>query len=265
MDTLAPDELQLSPSKPPGFIPRPTPSLLDRIRDHGFVEPVVVRPLPTGKYEILSNPEAWLAAGQLELPKVPVLIRDDLDDERAAEIVQDHYVLRHRNPIEEARYFEARLERFGGPASRGAITRLAHHLKRGRPYIAHSLRLLSLPSEVQDMIAVGALSPGQARPLVALKSRSDQLRLARQIVDEKLSARSAEALARAVRSGNSQPLSTPAAAPTATKDPNVLRLEKEVSAIIGTEFTIDEGRAVINFFGDYDVLDGVLEKLGYRP
>jgi len=266
MDMLGTHELKLSGSRPPGFIPQPTPSLLERIRDHGAIEPVVVRPLPAGGYEILSNPETWLAAGELELPNVPVVIRDDLDDEQAAQVVQDHYVLRHRNPIEEARYFEARLERFGGQKSRGAVTKLAFHLKRPRPYIAHAIRLLKLPAQIQGMIATGELSAGQARPLISINDRALQLSLAKKIAADQLSARQAEALAKSVKSGDAEiaPADSVTSPTTQSKSPDVLRLERLVSQAIGTEFVLEGDRAVIKFFGNNEILEGILNKLGVR-
>lgn len=264
MDMLAIEQLQFPASKPADVIPKPTPSLLERIRDHGAVDPVVVRPLPNGKYEILSNPETWLAAGELKLESVPVVIRDDLDDDQAADIVQDHYVLRHRNPIEEAKYFEALLDRFGGHERRGSITKLAHHLKRSRAYVAHALRLLNLPPKIQEMISTGILPAGKARPLVTIKSRSEQLRLADDIVKNKLTTRSVETAAKSYREGEPTAHDQSAKPAASIKSPDIVRLERQVSAIIGTEFTIDEGRAVINFHGSNDILEGVLQKLGYR-
>lgn len=266
MDMLGLHELKLSDSRPPGFIAKAPASLIDRIRDHGAIEPVVVRPLPAGGYEILSNTDTWIAAGELKLTNVPVIIRDDLDDDEAAQIVQDHYVLRHRNPIDEARYFEARLERFGGQKSRGAISKLAFHLNRPRPYIAHSLRLLKLPGQIRDMIATGVLSAGQARPLVSVNDRSLQLSLAKKIAADELSARQAEALAKSAKSGDTEiaPAVSGAPATTQSKSPDILRLERLVSQAIGTQFLLEGDRAVINFFGDYEVLEGILEKLGVR-
>ena len=81
------EQLRLCPLRPKGPLPGVPPRLLEIIREHGVIEPVVVRPTATGKFEILGNVEAWMAAQQLRIDRVPIHVLEDLTDEEAAEIV----------------------------------------------------------------------------------------------------------------------------------------------------------------------------------
>jgi ParB family chromosome partitioning protein len=254
------EQLHLSPARPPGFIPRPTPALRRRIAKHGVLEPVVVRRVGREGYEILSNPASWIAAGQAGLHTVPVFIREGLSDAEAAAIVLDHYQSAALNAIDEAQGFDDQLQELGGHGQYGAIARLAVRVGRSRTYVAHALRLLALPESIQDLVRSGKLSPGQARPLVTVRGAALQTMLARKILAEGLSARAAEALALEHR----HPGSTAAAPARGVIDPNVQRLEQAVTELIGSPFAIRGNEAVFNFFGNYEVLEGLLRRLGYR-
>ncbi len=262
-DWLDIDRLQLSHHKPPEYVPKPSATLLDRVRDFGLVEPVVVRPIGQGRYEILANAEAWVAAGRAGLHKIPVNVREDLDEEEARDIVVEHYGVQARSVLDDARYFEEQLAFFGGSKRRGAITKLAVASGRSRPYIAHSLRLLALPHEIQNWVQAGRLSAGQVRPLVAIADRATQLRLARSIMTKRLTAREAEALARATRAGEAK--LAPEKPPNKRgKDADTKRFEQRVSDTIGAEFRLENGRAIIDYCNDLDVLQGIVERMGYR-
>ncbi len=252
------EQLHLSPARPPGFIPRPTPALRRRIAKHGVLEPVVVRRVGREGYEILSNPATWIAAGQAGLHTVPVFIREGLSDAEAAAIVLDHYQSAALNAIDEAQGFEDQLQELGGHGQYGAIARLAVRVGRSRTYVAHALRLLALPETIQDLVRSGRLSPGQVRPLVTVKGAAQQTLLAQRILAERLSARAAEALALQHRTG------TQKAPAGRAENADVKRLERAVTELIGCPFEIRGGEAVFNYFGDYEVLDGVLRRLGYR-
>jgi len=263
------DLLQLSDHRPARFVPRPSIALLRRMESHGAVDPVVVRPAGAGRYEILSHPDIWVAAGELSIAKVPAIIREDIDDLEAADIVRDHYVSAPDDPISEAEGFLTVMQRNGwwdgrsAALPRGAISKVARSMSRSRPYVANSLRLLKLPVGIQEELRGGRLSMGQARPLLRLSSRADQLGLARRIKAERLTARQAELEARTLSQGR------PPRAPEQTglmekKSADIVRLERRVTDLLGAEFRLDEGRAVINYYGDLSILDGILERIGYR-
>lgn len=262
-DWLDLERLVLSADKPSGYVPTPTSSLMERVRDHGPIQPVVVRPLSGGQFEILANAETWVAAGRAGLHRVPVTVRDDIHDQEARDIVRSHYAETERSPIDEARYFVDQLEMFGGQHRRGAVGKLAKLLGRSRSSIAHSLRLLRLPNAVQQLIQDGRLSPGQSRPLVSLRDPNMQKRVAELIVSQNLSSRGVERLIRNFRTTKTITQQSGSEVPP-KKTADELRFERQVSDLIGARFTLDEGKAVINYAGNLDVLQGIVERLGYR-
>lgn len=263
MDWLGLEKLHLSQSKPDGYVPRPTASLLERVRAHGPIEPVVVRPVANNEYEILANPETWVAAGRAGFHEVPVTVRDDIDEQTAWGIVQSHYGSTRENPIDEAKHFEDQLATFGGHNRRGAVGKLAGAIGRPRPFIAHSLRLLTLPSEVQKLIEKGMLSAGQARPLVSIRNRANQVKAAQTIIANKLTVRATEKLANKIKNGETTTTSK-RTSNTTQKSADIRHFERKVSEVIGAQFSLENGRAIIDYSGSLDVLQGIVERLGYR-
>ncbi|MCH9674386.1 MAG: ParB/RepB/Spo0J family partition protein [Gammaproteobacteria bacterium] len=261
--TVGIEQLRLSPARPQGFVPNPTPALQQRITTHGVIDPLVVRPLDRQHFEILTNPATWVAAGRAGLHELPVTVREGVSDTEAASIVADHYLTASLSPMDEAHAFEDQLHQLGSKTRRGSVTELARRLGLPRSQVAHSLRLLDLPAEIQSLIQRGELSAGQARPLITITGRERQLALADKIVFERLSVRDVERLAREVReSGIAK--SVPSGLGRAQPDADVQRLEQRVSDLIGSPFEIRDNEAVFNFFGDFEVLDGLLTRLGYR-
>ena len=254
------EELHLSPLRPPGPLPEVPPALARLVDSHGPVDPVVVRSRPRG-YEILSNAETWLAAQRAGWHEVPIDTRDEIDDAEAAEILRLSSRSLGSNPVEEAKRFEAELARRcrDGRRPHGEITRLARDRGRSRSYVAHALRLLKLPPRVRQYVASGRLSAGHARALVTLRDSRRQERVAERILQDGLSVRATEALVRGgrvdarVEAGRSE-----------RDDPDIRRLERNLSEALGTETRIDTraGRLVIDYGGNLGVLDGVLERLG---
>lgn len=236
---------------------------MDQVRSLGPIQPVVVRPLPHRKFEILANAETWVAAGRAGIAEVPVSILEDLDDESANKIVRANCAAASGNAIDEAYCFEEQLAAFGGRKTRGSTGKLAVTICRSRPFIAHSLRLLDLPQDIQDLIRCGKLSAGQARPLIAIGDRRVQRRLADEIIKNKMTARNCELLVKGHRTANPKTSSRNGPG-SPSKDPNTRRFEQQVSEVIGCKFELKGGRAVIDFGGNLEVLEGVVERLGYR-
>jgi ParB family chromosome partitioning protein len=164
--------------------------LAESIRAQGVVQPIVVTPKGGGRYIIVAGERRWRAARQAGLEEVPVVVREVDGDRQLLEMALVENLQRSDlNPIEEGEAYKALQETFGL-----AHEEIGRQVGRGRSSISNSLRLLRLPAEVQDMLRDGRLTAGQARPLLGLASREDQLRLARQVAKEGLSARRVEAL-----------------------------------------------------------------------
>ncbi len=256
------EELYLSPARPPGPLPTVPVRLLSAIRDYGPIEPVVVRRLGPNQFEILSNVETGLAVQRLGQKVVPIEVREDVDDSEAAEIIRLSAHGRRQDPIDEAQYLQAQLDELGGRKRRGATQRLATLTGLSRTYISHALRLLALPREVQAMISDGRLQVGHAKPLVTIKDRGVLLQLAQKIASEGLSVRAAEQLARNARAGQGIPVDNTQSAPA---DPNIVKLESDITDLIGCQVSIDvaAGKFVIDYEHDLEILEGVLTRLGY--
>jgi len=201
--------------------------LAQSIREHGIVQPVVVRPAPgqPGRYEIIAGERRWRAAQRAGVTEIPVIKRD-VDDRVALEIAIIENVQRaDLNPVEEALGYQQLMEDHGyTQADLGQV------IGKSRSHVANTLRLLKLPSEIHEMLVSGALSAGHARTLV---TAADPAALAKRIIEGGLSVRQAEALAQAP---NVAP--KPKAAP-AEKDADTLSLEKLLSDVTGMKVTIN--------------------------
>jgi ParB family chromosome partitioning protein len=266
-DMLELDQLSLDHYRRHGKVPKDSLELRRRIQDHGVIDPVVVRPLKSqpGRYEILSNPEIYIAAGKLGLTKVPVVVRDDLDETEADEIIRAQHASVKGNPISEAEWFQDQLseqrEIYGKKPN---IARLARLTGRSRSQVSRLLALLTLPLEVQEHFRAGRLSAAHGRFLAKLKDPGAQKQLAARAVKEGLSVRDLEGKVNS--EGRAAATNSIPAKVEAKKDADTLRLERELTALVGSPVEIDHGagKLTVNYFGNFETLEGVLEKLGYR-
>jgi len=200
--------------------------LANSIREHGIVQPVVVRPaIADGRYEIIAGERRWRAAQRAGLNEVPVIVRD-VDDRVALELAIIENVQRSDlNPVEEAAGYQQLMEEHNyTQADLGQV------IGKSRSHVANTLRLLKLPQSVRDMITDGSLTAGHARTLV---NASDPEQLARRIIDEGLSVRQAEALASAPDSVE------PKTGARREKDADTRSLEKLLSDHIGLRVAIN--------------------------
>ncbi|TKT82813.1 ParB/RepB/Spo0J family partition protein [Aquamicrobium sp. LC103] len=206
--------------------------LSQSIREHGIVQPVVVRPAAEiGRYEIIAGERRWRAAQRAGVAEIPVIIRD-VDDRVALELAIIENVQRaDLNPVEEALGYQQLIDEHNyTQADLGQV------IGKSRSHVANTLRLLKLPEVIRDMLVDGALSAGHARTLV---TSDDPAALAKRIVEEGLSVRQAEALAqqptvRETTGGSErQPVQ---------KDADTVALEKMLSDVIGMNVSIRHGQ-----------------------
>ena len=203
--------------------------LSQSIREHGIVQPVVVRPAGDGRYEIIAGERRWRAAQRAGLSTIPVIIRD-VDDRVALELAIIENVQRSDlNPVEEALGYQQLIDEHNyTQADLGQV------IGKSRSHVANTLRLLKLPDAIREMLVDGSLSAGHARTLV---TSEDPAGLARRIVDEGLSVRQAEALAQ-------EPVARTSGTATRhdEKSADLLALEKTLSDSIGLKVTITHGK-----------------------
>src|SRR5918996_926798 len=161
-------------------------SLAESIRNHGIVQPLLVRRRGDG-YELIAGERRWRAAKLAGLARVPVVVKEVPDDSLLEIALIENIQRENLNPIEEAQAYKKLIETVG-------LTQeaLASRVGRDRSYITNFLRLLRLPDDIQQLVKEGRLSTGHARTLLALSHPDQQRRLARQIIDGGLSVRTTE-------------------------------------------------------------------------
>ena len=169
--------------------------LAESIQAHGMLQPIVVRPVGERRYQIVAGERRWRAARVAGLSEIPVIVRE-LDDTAALEVALVENLIREDlNPIEEALGYRTLADRF-------SLTQeeIAQRVGKSRPAVANALRLLSLPEEIVDLLKSGALSPGHARALLSLPEK-EALALSQRVLQEELSVRQTEALAKKLLAG----------------------------------------------------------------
>jgi len=232
--------------------------LVDSIREKGVLQPIIVRRLADdpGQYEIIAGERRWRAAQKAKLHKVPIVLRDFSDAEALEVAIIENVQRADLTPTEEALGYGRLMEEFGYTQEQ-----LGQLVGKSRSHVANMLRLLSLPEEVQSMLANGDLGMGHARALI---NADNPLALARKIVQDNLSVRDVEDLARGGRvkqlrprqSKSSQPKSGQVSSAPADKDPDTLALEHDLSQTIGLKVSLQDhgdGRGTIKI--DYKTLD----------
>lgn len=228
--------------------------LRESIARHGILQPLSVRAVGDGKYELIAGERRLRAARLAGRTTVPVVVRTASDAEMAEMALIENIQREDLNPIEEARAYEQLLTKF-----RLSQEELARRVARSRSAIANSVRLLRLAEEVQAFIANGVLSMGQTRPLLALESKNLQREAAEYIQEHELSARGAEALVkRLLKDPN---VLKKAAQPAKVRTPDIFvrEAEERLTRSLGTKVRIQEsreqgkGRLEISYFSADDL------------
>ena len=229
-------------------------SLADSIATHGIVQPLTVRLLPSGYYQIIAGERRWRAARLAQLREVPVVVIE-ADDKKTMELALIENLQRQDlNPIEEAMGYQTLMDEYGLTQDQTAA-----RVGKSRPAVANTLRLLSLCPQVLEMVRKGALSAGHARAVLALKTEKLQLQAAQKISALGLSFRQAELLCK-----NMSREPAPAKEVTLAVD-YVAECEKHLSKHLGRGVRIvngkRKGRFELEFYGQEDLqvlLDALL-------
>ena len=200
--------------------------LASSIREKGVIQPLLVRPGPGGEYEIVAGERRWRAAQRAGVRELPVVIRTLADGEVLEIGIIENVQRVDLNPLEEALAYKQLIERFG--RTQDAV---AEAVGKSRPHVANALRLLGLPEVVQGYVLQGQLTAGHARAVLAA---GDPVALARQVIDQNLSVRQTEALARKA-GGASAGQGPRAKAPghSGGKDADTQALEHDLSEALG--------------------------------
>ena len=226
------------------------------IREHGVLEPILVRKRASDGFEIVAGERRWRAAQQAGLKEVPIFVHE-LDDEAAFEAALVENLQREDlNAMETARAFQRLVDDFGYTQET-----IAAKVGKERSTVANALRLLKLPEEVSGLVEDGELSEGHARALLAAPSVATMKKLARAAVAKGWSVREAERQARSAARGadGSEKKAAPA------KSANVRDLEQRLSRALGSTTTIQQsgkerGQVRISY-ASFDELDRLIDKL----
>ncbi len=165
--------------------------LADSIRQHGVLQPLLVRPLPNGAYQLVAGERRWRASRLAELKEVPVIIKELTDTEAMEIAIIENLQREDLNPIEEAEGLQTLIDKCGFTQEEVATS-----VGKSRPAITNALRLLKLPEDVREMTKKGEISAGHARALLSFDSQALMQEVAAKIVSDKLTVRDVEKLAK---------------------------------------------------------------------
>jgi len=221
------------------------------IKEKGIIQPLIVRPKAEkdGEFEIVAGERRWRAAQKAKLHNIPILVRNFTDIEVLEVAIIENVQRADLNPVEEAAGYSQLMEKFGHTQEK-----LSEVLGKSRSYIANSVRLLSLPTEVQTYLSEGKLSAGHARALI---TSDEPATLAREVINKSLSVREAEKLAKKPLDKKSSSNGQSKAGKTSAKDADTKALEGDLTANLGMKVALnhkpgqEKGQITIS----YDNLD----------
>ncbi len=225
------------------------------IKAQGVVQPIVVRPISNGNYEIVAGERRWRASQLAGLETIPAVVRKIPDEAAIAIALIENIQREDLNPVEEANALQRLIDEFSMTHQN-----VAEAVGRSRAAVTNLLRLLTLQGDVRELLENGKMDMGHARALLALEGKQ-QSQTARQVVERGLSVRETENLVRRL-------LEKPAARKSAKghhADPDVRALQQKLSDKLGTKVRIShskkgKGQLVIEF-DNLDVLDGILGRI----
>ncbi len=224
------------------------------IKAQGVVQPIVVRSLPNGEYEIVAGERRWRAAQLAGLEAIPAVVRKIPDEAAIAIALIENIQRENLNPVEEANALQRLIDEFGMTHQQ-----VAEAVGRSRAAVTNLLRLLTLQADVREMLEQARMDMGHARALLALEGGA-QSKAAHQVVEKGLSVRETENLVRRLLTKSSSH-----AAHHDAVDPDVRALQQQLSEKLGAKVRIQhsrrgKGRLVIEY-SSLEELDGILAKI----
>ncbi len=234
--------------------------LADSIAAQGVIQPIVVRPIDGGRYEIIAGERRWRASQLASLQEIPVVIRE-VDDQAAMAMALIENIQRDDlNPLEEATALDRLLHEFGLTHQQ-----IAQAVGKSRTSVTNFLRLLELNETVKKMLELSQIDMGHAKALLGLKDK-EQVKAAKEVVDGGLSVRETEKLVRRMQGLADSSEKTEAKKATVVKiDPDVMRLQNNLADKLGAKVHIKQstggkGQLIIGY-NSLDELDGILDHI----
>lgn len=227
--------------------------LADSIAQHGVLQPLLVRPLLSGGYQIVAGERRWRASRMAGLATVPALIRELTDSEVMQIALIENLQREDLKPLEEAQGYQALMEEFGFTQDE-----ISKSVGKSRPAVTNALRLLNLPEAVRGMLARGDLSAGHARTLLSFKDEAAMLAAAKRVVAEGLSVRELEKMAK--KANAEKPEAVRSTRRIRYYDEAELALRDTLNRVVHVGGTKKKGVLSIEFYGEDD-LKNLLDEL----
>jgi ParB family transcriptional regulator, chromosome partitioning protein len=232
--------------------------LADSIKQVGLLQPVVVRAVGIGRYELVMGERRWRAAQRAGLTEIGAIVKQTQDDDLLRDALIENLHRQQLDPLEEAAAYQQLLDDFGATHEE-----LARKIGRSRPHISNTLRLLNLPPAVQKRVAAGVLSAGHARALLSLEDADAQDRLAQRIVAEGLSVRAVEEIV-TVGSDEVPPRRSVRTATKPPTAPGLAHLADRLSDLFDTRVKVELGRRkgkIVVEFASIDDLERIVKAM----
>lgn len=231
--------------------------LTDSIALHGVIQPLLVRPISDGGYQLIAGERRWRASRLAGLTEVPVVIREMTDSEAMELALIENLQREDLNPIEEAEGYKLLMDTYSLTQSEAA-----ERVGKSRPAVANAMRLLSLPKEVLDLIKEGRISSGHGRTLLGLNDNSMMLKLCKEIEEKQISVRQLESIIKTLNNPKKDKDEKPK---KVKRDPYFDECELAIRQELGRKATINvnkgnKGTLEIEFFSKED-LQSILETL----
>lgn len=240
--------------------------LADSIQQHGVLQPLVVRPLATGGYQIIAGERRWRACRMANVPEVPAIVREMTDQEVMEIALIENLQREDLNAMEEAAGYQSLIDVYGMTQEQ-----VASRVGKSRSAVTNSLRLLNLPGPVADMVREGSLSAGHARALLSISKQDIMLETARKAANGNVSVREIERISRRLKEQEKNPLSLDVSVPpeeaAQDKEPYFRELEISLAEALGRRVSVKysqgKGMLEIEFYSKEDLQGLVQETFGH--
>lgn len=246
------------------FVESPLDDLVESIRQHGIIQPLIVRPV-NGKLELIAGERRWRASGKLGLATVPVIEREASDRDVLEMALIENLQREDLNPMEEAAGYVRLAKEFSLKQDE-----IASRVGKSRASVANAMRLLDLHRDIQLLVAQARLSVGHAKAILSIKDQESQLLVSDQIIRRQLTVRAAEKLAQSFLNGSASSTETGGsgkAAATREVDIHVKaithRLREHLATHVAIQHSPKKGKIEIEYYGDDD-LQRLLELIGLK-
>ncbi len=261
LPALSMSEIPVEMIKPNPWQPRKTfneealQDLTNSIREHGILQPLVVVPLPDGTYQLIVGERRLRAAKQAGLSKVPVIVRDFLEEQKKLELALIENIQRHNlDPIEEGLAYKQLSEEY-----KLTQDEVAKRVGKGRTTVTNMIRLLHLPLKIQNAISEGKITEGHGRAILGLNGMEKQLAMYELILSQNMTVRQVEEKVRELMDRTKL-----VRAPRGPSDPEVSAIETELRGKLGTKVRVQKsgetGKITIEFFSQEE-LNAFMDKV----